>query len=153
MLSPSTITWPSRDSEWMGKVYRFLGLTVGLVVHGVEANDRKAAYAADVTYGTNNEFGFDYLRDNMVVYKANMVQRGHAYAIVDEVDSILIDEARTPLIITGKGEDSSVMYKRADDFAKTLKTERYRGAGRQGSRLRSRSTAIMSWTKSARPLL
>ena len=110
-----------RDSEWMGKVYRFLGLTVGLVVHGVEANDRKAAYVADVTYGTNNEFGFDYLRDNMVVYKANMVQRGHAYAIVDEVDSILIDEARTPLIISGKGEDSSVMYKRADDFAKTLK--------------------------------
>ena len=110
-----------RDSEWMGKVYRFLGLTVGLVVHGVEAGDRKKAYEADVTYGTNNEFGFDYLRDNMVVYKANMVQRGHAFAIVDEVDSILIDEARTPLIISGKGEDSSVMYKRVDDFAKTLK--------------------------------
>ena len=110
-----------RDSEWMGKVYRFLGLTVGLVVHGVEAGGRKKAYEADVTYGTNNEFGFDYLRDNMVVYKANMVQRGHAFAIVDEVDSILIDEARTPLIISGKGEDSSVMYKRADDFAKTLK--------------------------------
>ena len=110
-----------RDSEWMGKVYRFLGLTVGLVVHGVEAGDRKKAYEADVTYGTNNEFGFDYLRDNMVVYKANMVQRSHAFAIVDEVDSILIDEARTPLIISGKGEDSSVMYKRADDFAKTLK--------------------------------
>ena len=110
-----------RDSVWMGKVYRFLGLTVGLVVHGVEAGDRKKAYEADVTYGTNNEFGFDYLRDNMVVYKANMVQRGHAFAIVDEVDSILIDEARTPLIISGKGEDSSVMYKRADDFAKTLK--------------------------------
>ena len=110
-----------RDSEGMGKVYRFLGLTVGLVVHGVEAGDRKKAYEADVTYGTNNEFGFDYLRDNMVVYKANMVQRGHAFAIVDEVDSILIDEARTPLIISGKGEDSSVMYKRADDFAKTLK--------------------------------
>ena len=110
-----------RDSEWMGKVYRFLGLTVGLVVHGVESIDRKKAYEADVTYGTNNEFGFDYLRDNMVVYKANMVQRGHAFAIVDEVDSILIDEARTPLIISGKGEDSSVMYKRADDFAKTLK--------------------------------
>ena len=110
-----------RDSEWMGKVYRFLGLTVGLVIHGVEAGDRKKAYEADVTYGTNNEFGFDYLRDNMVVYKANMVQRGHAFAIVDEVDSILIDEARTPLIISGKGEDSSVMYKRADDFAKTLK--------------------------------
>ena len=110
-----------RDSEWMGKVYRFLGLTVGLVVHGVEAGDRKKAYEADVTYGTNNEFGFDYQRDNMVVYTANMVQRGHAFAIVDEVDSILIDEARTPLIISGKGEDSSVMYKRADDFAKTLK--------------------------------
>ena len=110
-----------RDSEWMGEGYRFLGLTVGLVVHGVEAGDRKKAYEADVTYGTNNEFGFDYLRDNMVVYKANMVQRGHAFAIVDEVDSILIDEARTPLIISGKGEDSSVMYKRADDFAKTLK--------------------------------
>ena len=110
-----------RDSEWMGKVYRFLGLSVGLVVHDVEPAERKKAYLADVTYGTNNEFGFDYLRDNMVVYKANMVQRGHAYAIVDEVDSILIDEARTPLIISGKGEDSSVMYKRADDFAKTLK--------------------------------
>ena len=110
-----------RDSEWMGKVYRFLGLTVGLVLHSVEPADRKKAYEADVTYGTNNEFGFDYLRDNMVVYKANMVQRGHAYAIVDEVDSILIDEARTPLIISGKGEDSSAMYKRADDFAKTLK--------------------------------
>ena len=110
-----------RDSEWMGKVYRFLGLSVGLVVHSVSPAERKKAYEADVTYGTNNEFGFDYLRDNMVVYKANMVQRGHAYAIVDEVDSILIDEARTPLIISGKGEDSSVMYKRADDFAKTLK--------------------------------
>ena len=103
-----------RDSEWMGKVYRFLGLTVGLVVHGVEANDRKAAYAADVTYGTNNEFGFDYLRDNMVVYKANMVQRGHAYAIVDEVDSILIDEARTPLIISGIGQKSTEMYSRTE---------------------------------------
>ena len=110
-----------RDSEWMGKVYRFLGLTVGLVIHDVQPQDRRKAYLADVTYGTNNEFGFDYLRDNMVVYKASMVQRGHAYAIVDEVDSILIDEARTPLIISGKGEDSSAMYKRADDFAKTLK--------------------------------
>ena len=110
-----------RDSEWMGKVYRFLGLTVGLVVHGVEAGDRKKAYEADVTYGTNNEFGFDYLRDNMAIYAQELVQRGHSFAIVDEVDSILIDEARTPLIISGKGEDSSVMYKRADDFAKTLK--------------------------------
>ncbi len=110
-----------RDSEWMGKVYRFLGLKVGLVVHDVPPAERKKSYAADVTYGTNNEFGFDYLRDNMVVYKDNMVQRGHAYAIVDEVDSILVDEARTPLIISGKGEDSSIMYKRADEFAKSLK--------------------------------
>ncbi len=111
----------SRDSEWMGKVYRFPG-SDGRSGHPRRtAEDRSKAYEADVTYGTNNEFGFDYLRDNMVVYKANMVQRGHAYAIVDEVDSILIDEARTPLIISGKGEDSSVMYKRADDFAKTLK--------------------------------
>ena len=109
-----------RDSEWMGKVYRFLGLTVGLVVHGVESDDRKKAYEADVTYGTNNEFGFDYLRDNMVVYKANMVQRGHAFAIVDEVDSILIDEARTPLIISGKGEDSSSLYTQVDRFVRTL---------------------------------
>ena len=110
-----------RDSEWMGKLYRWLGLSVGLIAQGMDGDARRAAYAADITYGTNNEFGFDYLRDNMVTYKANMVQRGHAFAIVDEVDSILIDEARTPLIISGKGEDSSVMYKRADDFAKTLK--------------------------------
>src|SRR5699024_12866830 len=110
-----------RDSEWMRKVDRDLGLAVALVVHDVPAGERKAAYPADVTYGTNNEFGFDYPRDNMVVYKQNMVQRGHAYASVDEVDSILIDEARTPLIISGKGEDSSVIYKRADDFAKTRK--------------------------------
>ena len=111
-----------RDSEWMGKTYRFLGLTVGLVTHDCpDSNARRAAYNADVTYGTNNEFGFDYLRDNMVVYKANMVQRGHNFAIVDEVDSILIDEARTPLIISGRGDDSSHLYKEADDFAKTLK--------------------------------
>ena len=88
-----------RDSEWMGKVYRFLGLTVGLVIHDVDPKQRKAAYDADITYGTNNEFGFDYLRDNMAIYASEMVQRGHAFAIVDEVDSILIDEARTPLII------------------------------------------------------
>ena len=110
-----------RDSEWMGKLYRFMGLTVGLVVHGVTAEGRKAAYRADITYGTNNEFGFDYLRDNMVTYKANMVQRGHAFAIVDEVDSILIDEARTPLIISGKGEDSSSLYTQVDRFARTLR--------------------------------
>ena len=121
-----------RDSEWMGKVYRFLGLTVGLVVHDVPAAERKKAYAADVTYGTNNEFGFDYLRDNMVVYKQNMTRYLRVYAIVDEVDSILIDEARTPLIISGKGEDSSVMYTRADDFAKTLKKSVIVEAGGQG---------------------
>ena len=110
-----------RDSEWMGKLYRWLGLNVGLIVQGIDGDARRRAYNADITYGTNNEYGFDYLRDNMVTYKDNMVQRGHAFAIVDEVDSILIDEARTPLIISGKGEDSSVMYNRADDFAKTLK--------------------------------
>lgn len=113
-----------RDSEWMGKLFRFLGLSVGLVVHGVEPAERKAAYAADITYGTNNELGFDYLRDNMVTYKENMVQRGHAFAIVDEVDSILVDEARTPLIISGQGDKSTDMYKLADNFAKTLKANR-----------------------------
>ena len=91
-----------RDSEWMGKVYNYLGLSVGLIVHGITQEQRKAAYNADITYGTNNEFGFDYLRDNMAVTKRGVVQRGHAFAIVDEVDSILIDEARTPLIISGK---------------------------------------------------
>ncbi len=110
-----------RDSEWMGKVYRFLGLTVGLVIHEVEPAKRKAMYEADITYGTNNEFGFDYLRDNMAIYKKSMVQRGHAFAIVDEVDSILIDEARTPLIISGQGEKSSQLYEMADRFALGLK--------------------------------
>ncbi len=110
-----------RDSEWMGKIYRFLGLSVGLIVHGKTSEERRAAYACDVTYGTNNEYGFDYLRDNMVVYKENMVQRGHFYAIVDEVDSILVDEARTPLIISGRGEESGELYKLADNFARTLK--------------------------------
>ena len=110
-----------RDSEWMGKVYRFLGLSVGLIVHDMSSAERQQAYAADITYGTNNEFGFDYLRDNMVTYKANMVQRGHAYAIVDEVDSILIDEARTPLIISGRGEDSSSLYTQVDRFVRTLR--------------------------------
>ena len=110
-----------RDSEWMGKVYRFLGLSVGLIVHDLENEERKAAYDADITYGTNNELGFDYLRDNMVIYKENKVQRGHNYAIVDEVDSILIDEARTPLIISGQGDKSTELYTIADRFAKTLR--------------------------------
>ncbi len=110
-----------RDSEWMGKVYRFMGLTVGLIIHEKENPERKEAYAADITYGTNNEMGFDYLRDNMVVYKEHKVQRGHSFAIVDEVDSILIDEARTPLIISGRGEKSTDLYKMANRFATSLK--------------------------------
>ena len=109
-----------RDSEWMGKVYRFMGLSVGLIIHGLTKAERKAAYAADITYGTNNEMGFDYLRDNMVVRKEELVQRKFYYAIVDEVDSILIDEARTPLIISGPGEKSTDMYAIADRFARTL---------------------------------
>ncbi|MBR7092689.1 MAG: preprotein translocase subunit SecA [Clostridia bacterium] len=110
-----------RDSEWMGKVYRYLGLTVGLIVHDLDNEKRRQAYAADITYGTNNELGFDYLRDNMVIYKKDKVQRGHVFAIVDEVDSILIDEARTPLIISGQGERSTDLYERADRFARSLK--------------------------------
>ena len=110
-----------RDSEWMGKVYRFLGLEVGLIVHGLTNEERRAAYAADITYGTNNEMGFDYLRDNMAIYDEQTVQRGHAFAIVDEVDSILIDEARTPLIISGQGDESTDMYRQADDFVRTLR--------------------------------
>ena len=110
-----------RDSEWMGKVFRYLGLTVGLIVHDMDNKARQDAYNADITYGTNNELGFDYLRDNMVIYKQNKVQRGHHYAIVDEVDSILIDEARTPLIISGQGDKSTELYEQADRFAKTLK--------------------------------
>ncbi len=109
-----------RDSEWMGKVYRYMGLTVGLVIPGMQSGQRRQAYAADITYCTNNELGFDYLRDNMAIYKQELVQRGHAFAIVDEVDSILIDEARTPLIISGKGEDSSKLYEMADQFVSTL---------------------------------
>ncbi len=114
-----------RDSEWMGKLYRYLGLTVGLITHEIDNEQRKAAYNADITYGTNNELGFDYLRDNMVVYKEQKVQREHAFAIVDEVDSILIDEARTPLIISGKGDKSTDLYERADALAKTLKIQRF----------------------------
>ncbi len=113
-----------RDSEWMGKIFRFLGLSVGLIIHEKNNAERRAAYAADITYGTNNEMGFDYLRDNMVTYKKDRVQRGHAYAIVDEVDSILIDEARTPLIISGHGDKSSDLYRIADEFAKRLKVKR-----------------------------
>lgn len=109
-----------RDSEWMGKVYKFLGLTVGLVVAGMEPEAKREAYHADVTYGTNNEFGFDYLRDNMVIYKEQLVQRELNYAIVDEIDSILVDEARTPLIISGRGTQSSDLYKKADNFVRRL---------------------------------
>ena len=110
-----------RDSEWMGKVYRYMGLTVGLIVPGMKPAERRVSYAADITYCTNNELGFDYLRDNMAIYKQELVQRGHAFAIVDEVDSILIDEARTPLIISGKGEESSKLYEMADYFVSTLR--------------------------------
>ena len=110
-----------RDSEWMGKVHRFMGLTVGLIVHGLTSEERRAAYNCDITYGTNNEMGFDYLRDNMALYKRDMVQRGHVFAIVDEVDSILIDEARTPLIISGQGDESTDLYRQADDFVSRLK--------------------------------
>ncbi len=112
-----------RDSEWMGKVFRFLGLTVGLIVPGLHPDQRRAAYAADITYATNNELGFDYLRDNMAIYKKEMVQRGHAFAIVDEVDSILIDEARTPLIISGQGEASTKLYEMADYFVSGLRKQ------------------------------
>ena len=115
-----------RDSEWMGKVYRFLGLTVGLIVHDMNNSERRAAYNCDITYATNNELGFDYLRDNMAIERDEKVQRGHAFAIVDEVDSILIDEARTPLIISGRGDSSSDMYLKANKFAQTLKMVKVR---------------------------
>ena len=114
-----------RDSEWMGKVHRFLGLSVGLIVHGLSNEERREAYNCDITYGTNNEMGFDYLRDNMALYKESMVQRGHAFAIVDEVDSILIDEARTPLIISGQGDESTDLYRQADDCVSRLKKQVY----------------------------
>ncbi len=112
-----------RDSEWMGKIYRFLGLTVGLIIHDLNNDQRRAAYACDITYGTNNELGFDYLRDNMVIFQKDMVQRGHPFAVVDEVDSILIDEARTPLIISGQGDKSTDMYEKADRFVARLRNE------------------------------
>ncbi|MBQ3706149.1 MAG: preprotein translocase subunit SecA [Clostridia bacterium] len=112
-----------RDSEWMGKVHRFLGLSVGLIVHDLDSDERRAAYACDITYGTNNELGFDYLRDNMVIRQSNLVQRGHHFAIVDEVDSILIDEARTPLIISGPGDKSTEMYDRVDAVVRNLRRD------------------------------
>ena len=112
-----------RDSEWMGNLYRFLGLSVGLVIAGMNPKQKQEAYACDVTYGTNNEFGFDYLRDNMVIYKNQLVQRKLKYAIVDEIDSILIDEARTPLIISGRGAQSSNLYQKADHFVKKLQAK------------------------------
>ncbi len=133
-----------RDSEWMGKVYRFLGLSVGLIIHGLDTQQRRDAYACDITYGTNNEFGFDYLRDNMVIYKRDKVQRGHNYAIVDEVDSILIDEARTPLIISGQGDKSTDLYERADRFARSNATASPR---RTPKRSMTTSTAIISSMK------
>ena len=109
-----------RDAEWMGKIYTFLGLSVGCVIHGISDKTRKAAYRADITYGTNNEFGFDYLRDNMVIYQDQLTQRDLNYAIIDEVDSILIDEARTPLIISGQGDESTDLYRIANKFVNTL---------------------------------
>ncbi|MFZ0601459.1 MAG: DEAD/DEAH box helicase, partial [Roseiarcus sp.] len=114
-----------RDSEWMGQIYKFLGMTVGVIVHGLDDDQRREAYAADVTYGTNNEFGFDYLRDNMKYDMAQMVQRGHAFAIVDEVDSILVDEARTPLIISGPSEDRSNLYVAVNALIPSLSREEY----------------------------
>ena len=118
-----------RDSEWMGKVHRFMGLSVGLIVHGLDNQERKKAYQADITYGTNNEMGFDYLRDNMAIYKKDMVQRGHAFAIVDEVDSILIDEARTPLIISGQGSEATALYEQVDRFVSRLKRQTFASTG------------------------
>ena len=139
-----------RDSEWMGKVYRFMGLSVGLIYDDMDFKDKQAAYRCDITYGTNNEFGFDYLRDNMAVYKENLVGRGFSFAIVDEVDSILIDEARTPLIISGQGEESTSLYAEADRFAKTLKKVSSPSRTPSSSR-RSRATAIILSTRRHAP--
>mgnify|MGYP001557203658 CR=1 FL=1 len=120
-----------RDGEWMGQIYKFLGLTTGCIIHGLSDEERHAAYAADVTYGTNNEFGFDYLRDNMKYSLASMAQRGHSFAIVDEVDSILVDEARTPLIISGPTEDLTEMYRSVDAVMSGLTPEDYDLDGKQ----------------------
>ncbi|MBQ3892727.1 MAG: DEAD/DEAH box helicase, partial [Mailhella sp.] len=114
-----------RDAEWMGKIYTFLGLTVGVIVHDLTDEERKAAYDCDITYGTNNEFGFDYLRDNMKFYANQLVQRGHSFAIVDEVDSILIDEARTPLIISGASDESTALYPAMDALVRQLKKDEH----------------------------
>ena len=130
-----------RDSEWMGKVYRYMGLSVGLIIHEKDNDQRREAYNADITYGTNNEMGFDYLRDNMVPYKELKVQRGHVFAVVDEVDSILIDEARTPLIISGRGDRSTDLYRQANAFAKTLNMERIKEI-RSSSRLEDTSEQV-----------
>ena len=148
-----------RDAEWMGKIYEFLGLTVGVIVHDLDDNERRAAYGADITYGTNNEFGFDYLRDNMKFEIKDCVQRGHYYAIVDEVDSILIDEARTPLIISGPTDQTTDKYAaRAPDHSPTGdgrrdRVERHAGARRSWAsgwaRAKSTSAATTSWTRSS----
>lgn len=137
-------------SELMGKVHRFLGLSVGLIVNGMDNNERQKAYAADITYGTNNELGFDYLRDNMVIYKEQMVQRGHNYAIVDEIDSILIDEARTPLIISGAGDKSTDMYTIVDRFVARLTPIKRRSL--IPKRTSTTLTAIIWWTKNKKQL-
>ena len=141
-----------RDSEWMGQVYRFLGLTTGVIVHGLDDNERREAYAADVTYGTNNEFGFDYLRDNMKYALNTMTQRGHAFAIVDEVDSILVDEARTPLIISGPTEDQTEMYKQVDASCASgaAQGHRHRPSHKDGKEKEiEQEVAITMWTKSS----
>ena len=145
-----------RDAEWMGQVYKFLGLTVGCIVHDLNDEQRKAQYACDVTYGTNNELGFDYLRDNMKIHKEEMVQRGHVFAIVDEVDSILIDEARTPLIISGPLEDRADLYIAVDELMKTVAAEHAkiekeveRSTARRKPRRCSRPRASSSSTRSS----
>ena len=139
-----------RDSEWMGKVYKYLGLSVGLIVHGLSNDERRAAYAADITYGTNNEMGFDYLRDNMVVQLQNKVQRGHNFAIVDEVDSILIDEARTPLIISGQGEIHRPLRACRQIRPHPSHDQNQRG-GHQGGTSTRNMTATISSTKRPKP--
>ena len=134
-----------RDAEWMGRIYNFLGLSVGIIVHGKDDDERRAAYAADITYGTNNEFGFDYLRDNMKYELDQMVQRGHAFAIVDEVDSILIDEARTPLIISGPSDDKSDLYNSIDKLHPRTRRRRISSSTRSSARSISPRPATSIW--------